>query len=94
MSGVIVVNKESEKREYLRIKKRESRLRAKKLRHKMDHTAPDQMTLTLSTGAKAIIKHAANKEGISASAWIERLVMRQTRAVKSAHEAMPGLFGD
>jgi hypothetical protein len=50
--------------------------------------------LTLSTGAKAIIKHAAKKEGISASAWIERLVMRQTRAVKSAHEAMPGLFGD
>jgi hypothetical protein len=30
--------------------------------------------------------------GISASAWIERLVMRQTRAVKSAKEAMPGLF--
>jgi RecJ-like exonuclease len=49
--------------------------------------------LTLSTGAKAIIRHAAKKEGISASAWIERLVMRQTRAVKSAHEAMPGLFG-
>jgi hypothetical protein len=50
--------------------------------------------LTLSTGTKAIIKHAAKKEGISASAWIERLVMRQTRAVKSAKEAMPGLFGD
>jgi siderophore synthetase component len=85
---------ESERREYLRIKKRESRLRAKKQRYKMDPTASDQMTLTLSTGAKAIIKHAAKKEGISASAWIERLVMRQTRAVKSAHEAMPGLFGN
>ena len=88
------MGEESERREYLRIKKRESRLRAKKQRHKMDPTASDQMTLTLSTGAKAIIKHAAKKEGISASAWIERLVMRQSMAVKSAKEAMPGLFSD
>jgi hypothetical protein len=50
--------------------------------------------LTLSIGAKAIIQHAAKKDGVSASARIERLVMRQTRAVKSAKADMPGLFGD
>ncbi len=88
------MSEEQERREYLRIKKQESRARAKKKLREMDPSAPDQMTLTLSTGTKAIIKHAAKKEGISASSWIERLVLRQTRTVRSAKEAMPGLFTD
>jgi hypothetical protein len=88
------VDQKKDRREYLRKKKRESRVRAREQRRQLDPSAPDQITLTLSTGAKAIIKHAAEKESMSASAWIERLVMRQTRAVKSAKEAMAGLFRD
>jgi hypothetical protein len=58
----------------------------------LDPTAPDQITLTLSTGAKAIIKHAAKKDGISASEWIERLVMNQIHVVQAAYKDIPGLF--
>ena len=81
-----------QRREYLRTKKRESRLRAQQRRRMLDPSAPDQMTLTLSTGAKAIIKHAAKAEGISASEWIERLVMAKTSVVKAAQKDLPGLF--
>ncbi|MCG7988206.1 MAG: hypothetical protein JAZ20_10780 [Candidatus Thiodiazotropha weberae] len=81
-----------QKREYLRSKKRESRLRAQQKRRMLDPTAPDQITLTLSTGAKAIIKHAAKKDGISASEWIERLVMNQKPVLQAAYKDMPSLF--
>jgi ribosome-binding protein aMBF1 (putative translation factor) len=81
-----------QRREYLRKKKRESRLRAQQKRRTLDPTAPDQITLTLSTGAKAIIKHAAKKDGISASEWIERLVMNQSTVVQAAYKDMPSLF--
>lgn len=90
----------TDRREYLRQKKAESRARAKKLARsstaRRDGRAAEvtaQLSLTVSTGAKAILQELARGQGVSMSALVEDMITHHPRAT-AIRRSLPGLFPD
>lgn len=88
----------ADRREYLREKKAESRARARKLVRsrtaRQDGRAAEvtaQLSLTVSTGAKAILSALATEQGASMSAIVESLIINHPRA-SAIRRGLPGLF--
>jgi hypothetical protein len=88
----------ADRREYLRQKKAESRARAQKLVRsrtaRQDGRAAEvttQLSLTVSTGAKAILSALSAEQGASMSAIIESLIISHPRAA-AVRRSLPGLF--